>query len=416
MSDALPFPTPGPRPLDGYRVLDLASILAGPVGATLFAEFGAEVIKVEMPGRGDILRTSAPGKDGVGFTWLTEGRNKKSITLDLRRPQGQAILKRLVGVSDVVFENFRPGTLERWNVGWEDLRQVNPSLIMVRVSGYGQTGPYHERAGYDRIGMGFAGAANLIGFPDRPPLRPGPSLCDYSTALFGAFGGVLALLFRERRPDRPGQFIDVALYESMFRFLEWTLPAYSVTGQVRERTGNFILAAVPGDNFLTRDGKWVSIACVGDRVFALCAQAIGRPEWATDPRYQRQAERIKNRADVDSYVTEWVASHTQAEVLAVLEEHGVPAGPVYRIDEIAADPHYAARENIVRYEHPRVGPVLDPLGLTLITRVGRPLGPADRLGAEGEDAIADAGDRDPLPVPGQEVVARDRRQDEVAGS
>ena len=362
MSDALPFPVPGPRPLDGYRVLDLASILAGPVGATLFAEFGADVIKVEMPGTGDILRKSSPGKDGHGFTWLSEGRNKKSVTLDLRKPQGQALLKRLVAVSDVVFENFRPGTLERWGIGYEDLKAIRPELIMVRVSGYGQTGPYHERAGYDRIGRGFYGVANLIGFPDRSPLRPGPSLCDYTTALFGAFGGVLALLFRERQPGQPGQYIDVALYESMFRFLEWTLPAYEATGLIRERTGNVVLAAVPGDAYPTGDDKWIMIACVGDRVFARCAEAVGRPEWQDDPRFSREAERIQtqNREEIESYVREWVAGQSQADALARLEKHGVPCGPIYRIDEIVADPHYAARENIVRYEHPEVGSVAVP--------------------------------------------------------
>ena len=287
---------PAPLPLAGIRVLDIGTLIAGPFGATLLGDFGAEIIKVEQPGPGDALR-GTPEKDPTtgkpvaarSGNWLVEGRNKKSVTLDLRGAEGQAILKELVAKSDVLIENFTPGTLERWNLGWEALHAINPRLIMVRVSGYGQTGPYSKRAGYDRIALGFSGYMYPTGFPDRFPVRPAFATADYNTGTFAAFSAMLALYHRDGPPGSGhgtgrGQMIDLALYEAPFRITGDLLTQFAHDGQVRERIGNRNPTFSPAGTFKTRDGRFVQIAAGGDGVFARLAEAIGMAELATDPR------------------------------------------------------------------------------------------------------------------------------------
>ena len=272
-------------PLSGIRVLDIGTLIAGPFGATLLGDFGAEVIKVEQPGRGDALRGTPQDDGSAGRTlnWLIEARNKKSITLNLRVEAGQAILKDLVRHADVVMENFTPGTLERWNLGWEDLKKINPRLIMARVSGYGQVGPYSKRAGYDRIALGFSGYMYPTGFPDRFPVRPAFPTADYNTGTFGALAVMLALFERDARGGE-GQMIDLALYEPTFRITAGMLNEFVTAGKIRERIGNRNPTFSPAGTFETKDGRYVQIAAGGDKVFERLAHAIDRPELATDPR------------------------------------------------------------------------------------------------------------------------------------
>lgn len=357
MAKKMAYGAAGRRPLDGVRVIDLGTILAGPFGATLLGEFGAEIIKVEMPGAGDPLRGSGPIYEGLSFQWLTEARNKKSVTIDLRRPKGQEIVRQLVAKSDVVVENFRPGTLEGWGLGWEDLRQVNPRLVMVRASGFGQDGPYAGRPGYDRVGMALGGLTYISGYPETPPVRPGPAIADYMTATYGALGAVLALYHRDAQGSGEGQYVDVSLFETVFRLMEFTLGAYHKMGLVRERIGNGHPTSQPGESFLTKDGKWVTIACVGDRMFQRFARTVGRDDWLADPRFKTSAGRLKDVDEIHAFTREWVTQRTEAEVLGIMERAEIPCSPIYSIADIATDPHYEARGDILEVEDPRIGPV-----------------------------------------------------------
>lgn len=368
-----------PLPLADLRVLDIGTFIAAPVAGTFLAEFGAQVIKVEMPGTGDIARQAGETVNGTSLWWTVEGRNKQSITLDLRKPQGQALLKELVKVSDILLENFRPGTLERWGLGWEDLRAVNPSLIMVRVSGFGQSGPYRHKAAYDRVAVGFGGLAYVTGFPDRPPTRPGFALADYLTACFATIGCLIALRWREKTGQ--GQMIDLALYESILRVSENTIPLYDRLGIVRERQGNVNPAGAPSDHFPTKDGKWVTLFVASDDQFRRLAQAIGRAEWATDPRFATLQGRRQYLAELNAQMAQWTSQHTLAETLAVLEEAGIAAGPIYSAEDICQDPHIQKRGFLVRVDDPTVGPVRIP-GVTprLSATPGSVRSPAPALG------------------------------------
>ncbi len=353
--------TPPPMPLSGVRVLDVGTLIAGPFGATLLGDFGAEVIKVEQPGTGDSLRTMGMHRvEGVSLHWLNDARNKKSVTLNLRLPEGQALLRRLVAVSDVLIENFTPGTLDAWGLGWEELHALNPRLVMVRVSGYGQTGPYAKRPGYDRIALGFSGYMYPTGYPDRPPVRPAVATADYSTAIFGAMATLLALYWRDAQGGAEGQMVDLALFEPLFRISEDLIPAFDKLGLVRERIGNRNPNFAPAGNYQTKEGRWIQLAAGGDRVFQRLAAAMGRGDLAEDARYITARDRALNADALDAEITVWIAERGFDEVQDTLERAAVPVGGILSVREIAADPHYAARGDIVEIDHPDIGPVKAP--------------------------------------------------------
>lgn len=350
-----------PLPLAGIRVLDIGVLIAGPFAATMMGDFGAEVIKVEQPGVGDALRgTPRDGKAARSTNWLVEGRNKKSVTLNLRVEAGQEILRELVRVSDVLFENFTPGTLERWGLGWEDLRKINPRLIMVRVSGYGQTGPYAKRAGYDRIALGFSGYMYPTGFPDRFPVRPAFPTADYNTGTFAALAAMFALYQRDAQDGGGGQMIDLALYEPTFRITANMMTNFARTGENRERIGNRNPTFTPAGTFETRDGRYVQIAAGGDKVWARLAAAMDRPELATDERYARSRARHERADEMERMLADWVAENDFDEIERRLVGANVPFGGIYTAADIAADPHYAVRDNIVTVEDGEEGPVVMP--------------------------------------------------------
>jgi succinyl-CoA:(S)-malate CoA-transferase subunit B len=365
--------------LGGCRVLDVASFLAGPFCATQLGEFGAEVIKVELPGVGDATRRFGTMTDcGDTLPWLSESRNKKCITLDLRKPDGVVLLKRLIEQADVLVENFQPGTMERWGLGWDVLSAVNPRLIMVRISGYGQTGPYKDRPGFGRIGNAFGGLSFLAGYPDRAPVTPGSAtIPDYMAGIYGALGTLLALQARQKTGR--GQVVDIGLYEPIFRILDELAPAFQQNGYVRQRMGPGTVNVVPHSHYPTKDGRWIAIACTNDKIFTRLAEAMQRPELADDARWGRLAAREADRAEVDATVAAWTAGYDRADLLRLCEGAQVPCGPVYAIDEIFEDPHYAARENILRMTDPRVGELAVP---NLVPRLSETPGEVKWLGPE----------------------------------
>ena len=365
------------RPLEGVRILDIATFIAAPFAATVLSEFGAEVIKVEQPGVGDPWRRYGTATErGDTLAWLTEARNKTSITLDLRRPEGVELFKQLVAVSDAVCENFRPGTLERWGLGWDVLSEINPGLVLLRVSGYGQTGPYKDRPGFARIAQAFGGLSHLAGMPGGPPVTPGStSLADYTTGLYGAIGILVALKGRDQTGR--GQVIDIGLYESIFRFLDELAPAYAREGIVRDREGIGTRNACPHGHFPTGDGKWVAIACTSDRMFERLAQVMGRPELAAADTYRTMPQRLADRETVDGLVSDFTRSMSQAELLAKCDAGEVPCGAVNSIADIFEDPQFAARENLVTLTEPDVGEVVVP---GVVPKLSETPGRIDSLG------------------------------------
>lgn len=347
--------------LEGLVVVDLATFVAAPFCATLLGEFGAEVIKVEQPGEGDDLRRlGTPIRTGLSYWWLAESRNKKSITCDLRKPEGQALVRRLAERADVLAENFRPGTMERWSLGWEDLSAVNRGLVMVRISAFGQTGPYRERPGFGRIAAAMSGVSYLSGYPDRPPVTPGtPTIPDYLAGTLGALGALVALQHRHRTGE--GQVVDVALYEPMLRMLDEMVPVFAATGHVRERIGSGTEYVVPHDHYRARDGRWIAIACTNDRMFErLAVHAMGRPELLQE--FRTMADRLRRRAEIDGLVAGWVGDRDAREALARLDAAGVPCAMVNSVRELFEDPQVRARENIVELPSP-LGGVLAMAGI-----------------------------------------------------
>jgi crotonobetainyl-CoA:carnitine CoA-transferase CaiB-like acyl-CoA transferase len=349
-------------PLVGLRVLDLGTRIGAPFAATLLADLGADVIKVELPGQGDFMRTIGPFDQGHSLFWAVEGRGKRSVTLDLRTPAGQALAKRLVALADVVVENFQPGTLEGWGLGYDALAAVNPAVILTRVSVYGQDGPYRDRPGLDRNGIAMGGLMYITGYPDRPPVRPGLIVSDYLTAVFNAFAILSAVYERDRRAratgDPPrGQWVDLSLYESILRIMEHTLATYDRLGVVREREGNRLRNSAPLDNWETADGKWVCIIAAGDGLFPRLARALGREDLLAEPRFATMALRAENGEEINGIVADWVKQRTAREVQDVLERHEVPFGVAYSVADIFADPHVAARGDIETVDDPVIGPV-----------------------------------------------------------
>src|SRR6516225_1193587 len=373
-----------PLPLSGLRVIDVGTFLAGPYAASILGEFGAEVLKVEYPIGGDPMRRfGTPTKRGdATLAWLSEARNKRSVTIDLRRPKGVELFLQLVSKSDVLVENFRPGTLEAWGLGWQILSASNPGLVMLRVSGYGQTGPYRRRPGFSHIAHAIGGLSYLAGFPGETPVVPGTApLGDYMSSLYGVIGVMLALRHKARTGE--GQVIDVGIYEAVFRQLDELAPAYGLFGTIREREGSGSFVAVPHGHFRTKEGSWVAIACTTDRMFERLAEAMGRPELASSGLYGEQRKRLAARDEVNKLVTEWALSLTRDDLLERFLAREVPVGKLNSIADIFQDEHFRARGNLAVVEEDGVGKVVVPNVLpTLsetpgrISNLGPPLGNA----------------------------------------
>ncbi len=338
--------------LSDIRVIELGQLIAGPFCGQLLGDMGADVIKVEPPGAGDPMRAWGRGDDKLW--WEVVARNKRAVTANLRIPEGQELVRRLVATADILIENFRPGTLERWNLGPGELHAVNPRLIIVRVSGYGQTGPYSGRAGFGGIGEAMGGWRHIVGEPDRPPARMGVSIGDTLAATYGCLGALAALHARERTGR--GQVVDSALYEAVLQVMESLVPEYQISGYIRERSGSVLPGIAPSNVYPCSDGEYL-IGANQDAVFARLCRAMGRPELATDPRYVDHVARGRNQAELDGIIADWTRPRSVAEVEVLMIEHGVPAGVVYRAPEMLADPHFAAREAIVEVPTRRWGPL-----------------------------------------------------------
>jgi succinyl-CoA:(S)-malate CoA-transferase subunit A len=390
---------PDRLPMSGIRVLDVGTFLAGPHAASILGEFGAEVLKVEHPIAGDPMRRfgTPTQRHDATLAWLTEGRNRKSVTIDLRQEAGVNVFLKLVGKSDVLIENFRPGTMEDWGLGWTVLQEANPGLVMLRVSGYGQTGPYRRRSGFAHIAHAFGGLSYLAGFPGETPVVPGTApLGDYMSSLYGAIGIMLAL--RHRDKTGRGQVIDIGIYEAVFRQLDEIAGAYGLFGKVREREGAGSFVAVPHGHFRTKDDRWVAIACTTDKMFERLAAAMHKPELASENLYGEQRKRLAAREVVNQLVVEWVGSLTRSEVMQRCLDEQVPIGKVNSIADIFEDEHFRARGNLARVEANGLGEMVVPGVLpTLsetpghITNLGPPLGNAtyevmrDLLGISAEE-------------------------------
>ncbi|HBP28513.1 MAG: CaiB/BaiF CoA transferase family protein [Advenella sp.] len=337
------------KPLDGIRVLELGQLIAGPFATKMLAEFGAEVIKIEPPGNGDPLRKWRLLHEGTSVWWASQSRNKKSVTLNLHEPEGQDVIRRLVADVDVIVENFRPGTLEKWNLGFEALKQINPRLIMLRVSGYGQTGPYKDLPGFGVVGEAMGGLRHLSGEPDRPPVRVGISIGDSLSALHGVIGVLLALRHRDQF-NGAGQMVDVALYESVFNMMESTIAEYSVFGQVRQPAGSSLPGITPSNAYRCADDKYALIAGNGDSIFKRLMSLIGRDDIGEDPAFQYNDGRSKQADYIDGVIGQWTAQHTLDQVLEKLHAHRIPGGRIYDAADIAKDPHYHARQMLIEGE------------------------------------------------------------------
>lgn len=381
---------PSPQALQGTKVLEIGSLIAGPYAASLLAQFGAEVIKIESPDGGDPLRSWRKLHEGTSLWWYSQSRNKKSVTLDLKHPKAQAIVRDLARQADIVIENFRPGTLEKWGIGWDALSALNPRLIMVRVSGYGQTGPYKDRPGFAAIAESMGGLRHVTGYPDRPPVRAGVSIGDTLASLYGVIGALLAL--HHLKAGGPGQFIDVALYEAVFGVMESLIPEYSALGHVRERSGSALPGIVPSNTYPCRDGQYVIVAGNGDGIYKRLMTAIGRADLAEDPRLARNDGRAQHVELIDGAIEAHTRVNDLATVLATLEAASVPCGRVYTAADIHADPHVRARGMIEPHTLPD-GKRVDFPGIVpkLSATPGRTewLGP--RLGEHTREVLASIG-------------------------
>ena len=370
------------KPMQGIRVLDIATFIAAPHAASILGEFGAEVLKIENPKGGDPWRQfgTATEQENRSLAWLTEARNKRSITLNLRAPEGAELFKRLVKNADVVCENFRPGTLEKWGIGWDVLREINPNLILFRVSGYGQDGPYKDRPGFARIGHAVGGLTYLSGVPGEMPVTPGStSLGDYMTGMYGAIGILMAL--RHRDATGSGQVVDMALYASVFRVLDEMVPRYARTGHVREPEGTGTLNACPHGHFPSGDGSFLAIACTTDKMFErLCSAMMRTDLWEA---YGEQSKRLKARDKVIGEVAAWTSSMTRKEVIDRCVANDVPAGAINSVADIFKDPHFEAREDLVSFDVPGIGEIVVP---SVYPRLSETPGAINFLGPELGDA------------------------------
>lgn len=346
-----------PGPLDGIRVIEMGSLLAGPFCGQLLGDLGAEVIKVEPPVGGDPMRNWGHVKhNGRSLWWPIIARNKKSVTLDLRKPEGQELARALIARADVVVENFRPGTLERWGLGYEDLRPLNPRLVLVRVSGYGQTGPYAQRAGFGSIAEAMGGLRYITGYPDRPPVRVGISIGDALAGTLGALGAVSALWHRDR-VGGAGQVVDVAIYEAVLAYMESLIPEYALERYIRGRTGSVLPGVAPSNIYPTLDGQWLVMGANADNVFRRLCQVMGQPELADDPRFATHDARAQNMEALDNIIAEWTSQFHVDHLVEMLNESGVPAGKIYTAREMLEDPHFRSRGAILWAEAKGIGPM-----------------------------------------------------------
>lgn len=336
--------------LKGIRVIELGQLIAGPFCGQLLGDMGAEVIKVEMPGKGDPMRAWGHGQEKLW--WEVVSRNKKSVTANLRVPEGQGLVRRLAEGADILIENFRPGTMERWGLGPEELHAINPRLIIVRVSGYGQSGPYSARAGFGGIGEAMGGWRAIVGDPDRPPSRMGVSIGDSLAASYGCMGALAALHARERTGK--GQVVDSALYEAVLQVMESLVPEYTVQGHLRQRTGSVLEGVAPSNVYPCKDGEYL-IGANKDEIFRRLCDAMGLPELADDPRYATHTARGDNQTELDELIANWTRTLSVEELEALMVEHAIPAGRMFRAPDMLADPHFAARESVVEVEHPKFG-------------------------------------------------------------
>jgi formyl-CoA transferase len=349
------------QPLQGLKVIELGTLIAAPFAGRMLAEFGADVVKIESPQGGDPLRQWRKLYNGTSLWWYAQGRNKRSVTVNLKNPAGQEIVKKLVEEADIVIENFRPGVMEGWNLGWEQLSAINPGLIMVRISGFGQTGPYRDQPGFGAIGESMGGLRYITGYPGQPPARVGVSIGDSIAAMHGVIGALMAVHHRKVNGGK-GQYIDVALYESVFNMMESVLPEYDMFGLIRERTGASLPGIVPSNTYVCRDGKYVVIGANADSIFKRMMIAIGRQDLADDPGLARNDGRTARTEEIDSVIADWCGRHDLDDVLAVLGKAEVPVGKIYSAADIAADPHYRARE-MIRQFHLRDGKPLKLPGI-----------------------------------------------------
>ncbi|KGD90686.1 CoA-transferase [Achromobacter sp. RTa] len=378
------------KPLSGIRVLELGQLIAGPFAAKMLGEFGAEVIKIEPPGKGDPLRNWRLLHEGTSVWWQVQSRNKKSVSLDLRKPEAQDLIRALVKDIDVVVENFKPGTMEGWGLGWEELRAINPRLVMLRVSGYGQTGPYRDLPGFGAIGEAMGGLRHLSGEPGRTPVRVGISIGDSLSALHGVIGILLAL--RARDQNGAGQMIDVALYESVFNMMESLLPEYAVFGEIRQPAGSSLPGIAPSNAYRCQDNKYVLIAGNGDSIFKRLMGVIGRPDLAEAPELANNAGRVKHVVMLDDAISAWTGQHPLNVVLGRLNDGQIPAGKIYDVADIAEDPHYQARGMILDGALPDGTPVKLPGIVPKLSETpGEVRSAAPALGQDTDEVLAGMG-------------------------
>lgn len=378
-------------PLAGLRVVEMGQLLAGPFCGQMLGDMGADVIKIEDPRKGDPLRQwGRELPEGQSLWWTIVGRNKRSVTLNLREAEGQDLARKLLSTADVVIENFRPGTMERWGLGYDALQELNPGLIMARVSGFGQDGPYSQRAGYGAIGEAMGGLRYVVGDPSTPPSRVGISIGDTLAALFATIGTLAAL--RERETSGRGQVVDSSIYEAVLGVMESLVPEWQIAGYQRERTGAILPNVAPSNVYPTKDGEWILIAANQDSVFGRLTEVMGRPELAAHPDYATHGARGRHQAELDAVVAEYTATRSSEELEAALAEHGVPSGKIFRPVDMLADPQYKARKSIVSVEHPVLGEV--PMQ-NVFPRLSRTTGtvrwPGPELGQHTEEVLAEIG-------------------------
>jgi formyl-CoA transferase len=385
-------PTPTPGPLCDLVVIEMGSLIAGPFAGQILGDFGAEVIKLEDPRVGDPMRQwgrSLP--KGHSPWWPVIGRNKKSVGLDLRTPEGQAIARTLIAQADIVIENFRPGAMEKWGLSYEALSKDNPKLVMARVSGFGQTGPYAERAGYGLIGEAMGGLRYVTGEPDRPPARAGISIGDSLAAMHAVMGITMALHERERTGR--GQVIDAALYESVLAVMENLVTEYDITGYVRERSGSVLPGIAPSNAYPCQGGELILIGGNGDTVYARLTDAMARPDLKTDPKFVDHASRGVNQHELDAIIADWTSTFALPDLLALLESKGVPSSRVFRAPDMLQDPQFAARESIVTTDHPVFGPIRMQNAFPKLSRTpGSVRWPGPALGHHTDEVLGTRGD------------------------
>lgn len=369
-----------PPPLEGLRVLDVATLFAGPVIGTLLGDFGADVIKVEHP-RGDSLRTMGWSRDGESLWWAFVARNKRCVTLDLHDAEGQQLLRELAAEADVLIENFRPGTLERWGLGWEDLRKVNPRLVMVRTTGFGQTGPYADRAGFGTLAEAMSGYCYINGYPHTPPTLPPFALGDGVAALFGTFATMFALYSRDAKQTGQGQMIDLSILEPLFWLLGPQATVYDQLGIVQERSGNRAPFTAPRNMYQSKDGMWLALSASSQSIAERVMTIVGAPEVVDEPWFRHHTGRLEHQDELDEVIGSWIGARGWCEVMDAFNEAGAALAPVYSIADICKDPHFLDRETITKVPHPvlrevSMQNVVPRLSGTpgRINHLGRPLG------------------------------------------